>query len=83
VSATRAPGKVQLKLAGGKDDTHFAIWSRHAGEWRFAVAPASKSEWTVVGEPSAVVVSAIDRVGNESARVSVLKPADAALAGAK
>ncbi|SHH46951.1 glycoside hydrolase family 10 protein [Massilia sp. CF038] len=72
VSARRSGGVVQLKLAA-KDNTHFAIWSRHGSEWRFAVAPAARTEFTVPDDASAVVVSAIDRLGNESERVSVLK----------
>lgn len=83
VSAHRSGSAVNLKLAAGKDNTHFAIWSRHGGEWRFAVAPASKTEWSVADGASAVVVSAIDRLGNESERVSVLKPALVAAMDAK
>lgn len=83
VSAQRNGSAVNLKLAAGKEHTHFAIWSRHGGEWRFAVAPASRTEWSVVDDASTVVVSAIDRVGNESQRISVLKPTVLATAGAK
>lgn len=83
VSAQRNGSAVNLKLGAGKDHTHFAIWSRHGGEWRFAVAPASRTEWSVADDASTVVVSAIDRLGNESPRISVLKPAVLAAAGAK
>ena len=68
-----------LKLTAGKSNAQYAIWSRHGGEWRFAVVPASRADWTVPddlthGPASAVFVSAVDRLGNESERVPVLKP---------
>lgn len=83
VTARRAAGGISLKLAAGKDNAHYAIWSRHGAQWRFAVAPASLVAWTVaddaqLGPASAVFVSAVDRLGNESARVSVLKRGGAA-----
>lgn len=78
VGAQRAAGGLKLTLAAGKANTQFAIWSRFGDEWRFAVAPASKAEWLVaddakLGPASAVFVSGVDRLGNESARVSVLR----------
>jgi uncharacterized lipoprotein YddW (UPF0748 family) len=78
VSASRKGNAVHLKLAAGKANALYAIWSRHghgAGmRWRFAVAPASQVEWTVpadaqLGAAEAVFVSAVDRLGNESTRV--------------
>ncbi|UUZ51584.1 hypothetical protein LP420_21010 [Massilia sp. B-10] len=71
-SASRARrALVSLKLVPGKDNAHFAIWSRHGSEWRFAVAPISKTEWSVPDGASAVVVSAVDRLGVEGERLSV------------
>ena len=77
VLAKREAGAVVLKLAPGKDNTQFAIWSRYGNEWRFAVAPASRANWSVPDDPvlgaaSAVFVNAVDRLGNESAPLSVL-----------
>ncbi len=77
VSAKRDKGAVSLKLAPGKANAHYAIWSRHGAEWRFAVAPASRADWSIPDDPklgpaSAVFVNAVDRLGNESAPVSVL-----------
>ena len=74
VSAKSGANLINLKITPGKDNVHYAIWSRHGAEWRFAVAPASKTEWSVAGDASAVVVSAIDRLGNEGERLSVWKP---------
>jgi uncharacterized lipoprotein YddW (UPF0748 family) len=77
VSAKREAGAVTLKLAPGKANAQYAIWSRYGNEWRFAVAPAARADWTIQDDPklgaaSAVFVNAVDRLGNESAPVSVL-----------
>jgi uncharacterized lipoprotein YddW (UPF0748 family) len=79
-SARREGGGMALKLSagGGKPVAHYAIWSRYGNEWRFAVAPASRPvillpDDAAGGTAQAVVVSAIDRLGNESERISVLR----------
>lgn len=77
VSARRAGGAVSLKLGAGKGNAHYAIWSRHGSDWRFAVAPGATTDWTVAGDANAFVVSAVDRLGNESARVSLASVAEA------
>ena len=74
VAAVRKGNAVMLKLAAGKANATYAIWSRYQGQWRFAVAPASRVDWSVpddarLGPADAVFVSAVDRLGNESARV--------------
>jgi uncharacterized lipoprotein YddW (UPF0748 family) len=74
VAAVRKGGALTLKLAAGKANAMYAIWSRYGGQWRFAVAPASRVDWPVpddarLGSADAVFVSAVDRLGNESARV--------------
>jgi uncharacterized lipoprotein YddW (UPF0748 family) len=73
VTAARAGKAIRLKLAVAKPDTLFAIWSRFGGEWRFSVAPARPdvaiADDAKLGEASAVFVSAVDRLGNESERV--------------
>ena len=73
VTAARGANGINLKIAAGKGTAHLAIWSRHGSQWRFAVAPASKTEWTVAVDADAVVLSAIDRLGNEGERLSVWK----------
>jgi uncharacterized lipoprotein YddW (UPF0748 family) len=75
VSAKHGAGLINLKITPGRDTVHYAIWSRHGAEWRFAVVPASKADWSVADDATAVVVSAIDRLGNEGERLSVWKPA--------
>ncbi|GGE84457.1 hypothetical protein GCM10008020_31590 [Massilia psychrophila] len=77
VMAKREAGAVVLKLAPGKDNAHYAIWSRYGNEWRFAVVPASRANWSLpddskLGAASAVFVNAVDRLGNESTPLSVL-----------
>lgn len=67
---------VELKLASGPATTQYAIWTRYGKEWRFDVAPASRGGWVVaddaaLGKAHAVVVSSVDRLGVESARVTV------------
>lgn len=79
VAIKRTANSLRLKLAAGAPVTHFAIWSRHGAEWRFAVCPGTESEWAAPDGADAFVVSAIDRLGNESERVNLAdsKPAKA------
>lgn len=77
VTARTGANLIHLKITPGKDNVHYAIWSRHGSDWRFAVAPAGKADWSVADDASAVVVSAIDRLGNESERLTVWKAAPA------
>ena len=83
VSARRAGAIVSLKFGTVKGAAQLAIWSRHGGQWRFAVAPGTHTEWNVAGDADAFVVSAIDRLGIESARVSLAVVAEAASVQAK
>jgi len=80
VAAVRKGNAVLLKLAAGASNATYAIWSRYGGQWRFAVAPASRVDWSVpddvkLGPADAVIVSAVDRLGNESARVQAWRKA--------
>jgi uncharacterized lipoprotein YddW (UPF0748 family) len=80
VAAVKKGDTVLLKLVAGKSNATYAIWSRYGGQWRFATAPASRVDWSVPsdakhGLPDAVFVSAVDRLGNESARVQAWKRA--------
>ena len=80
VAAVRKGPSVYLKLAAGKSNSMYAIWSRFGNQWRFAVAPASRVDWAVpddarLGAADAIVVSAIDRLGNESPRIEAWRKA--------
>nr|WP_202414217.1 family 10 glycosylhydrolase [Duganella flavida] len=77
-AARRESNGVALKLSAsaGKPVAQYAIWSRYGTEWRFAVAPASRpvlllADDAAGGAAQAVVVSAVDRLGNESERINV------------
>jgi uncharacterized lipoprotein YddW (UPF0748 family) len=68
---------VSLKTLPGTLPKRYAIWTRYGLEWRFATVPAPLTVWLVEDDPvkgpaSAIVVSAVDRLGNESARIDVL-----------
>ncbi|MDC8757943.1 glycoside hydrolase family 10 protein [Janthinobacterium fluminis] len=80
VTARREGAALGLKLAGapGKAVAQYAVWSRYGTQWRFAVVPGARTDWAladdaVAGPVNAVVVSAVDRLGNESERVQVLR----------
>jgi len=69
---------LKISATGAKPVAQYAIWSRYANEWRFSVAPAGRANLLLAddaagGAVQAVVVSAVDRLGNESERVSVLR----------
>ncbi len=83
VSAKHGVNVLNIKITPGRDNVHYAIWSRHGAEWRFAVIPASRTDWSVSDDVSAVVLSAVDRLGNEGERVSVWKAADPVVAKVK
>jgi uncharacterized lipoprotein YddW (UPF0748 family) len=77
-AARRDSNGVALKLSAGvgRPVAHYAIWSRYGNEWRFAVAPASRPVLLLVDDAAgaaaqSVVVSAVDRLGNESERIQV------------
>jgi uncharacterized lipoprotein YddW (UPF0748 family) len=67
----------KLKLKAGSNNALYAVWARYGDEWRFSVVPAARVDWQLPDDPrlgaaNAIVVSAVDRLGNESARVKVL-----------
>jgi uncharacterized lipoprotein YddW (UPF0748 family) len=68
VTATRSATGVTLTVSA-PGATRLAIWTRTSGAWRFAVFPATSSPIDL-GPADRIVVSAIDRLNNESARVS-------------
>jgi uncharacterized lipoprotein YddW (UPF0748 family) len=74
VGAKRGVAGLDLTLSAGKSATQYAIWARYGDEWRFVVAPAGCGDVTLADEngmaAGAVVVSAVDRLGNESERVT-------------
>jgi uncharacterized lipoprotein YddW (UPF0748 family) len=86
VLVRRHPGAISLTLKAAPikapAPANYAIWSRYGREWRFAMVPAAAapSAWSALddasaGTASAIVVSAVDRLGNESERIDVLRDA--------
>jgi uncharacterized lipoprotein YddW (UPF0748 family) len=77
VQAGHLANVTKLKLTAGSNNALYAIWARYGDEWRFTVVPAARVDWQLpddarLGAANAVVVSAVDRLGNESARLKVL-----------
>jgi uncharacterized lipoprotein YddW (UPF0748 family) len=74
VGAKRGAAGLDLTLSAGKSATQYAIWARYGDEWRFVVTPAGRGDVTLADEngiaAGAVVVSTVDRLGNESERVT-------------
>ncbi|WP_338768526.1 family 10 glycosylhydrolase [Massilia sp. METH4] len=72
VAVKRGEGGLAVAIGPSKGAATFAIWARYGDEWRFTTAPAAKNEVVLrdlAGVPArAVVVTAVDRVGLESAR---------------
>ncbi len=71
-TASKVGGGTLLKLSG-KDAVLFAAWTRSDGVWRFITVPASRPQVLLADSVSAIVVSSVDRVGNESERIVVGK----------
>jgi uncharacterized lipoprotein YddW (UPF0748 family) len=75
VKAARLAHGVRLELGAGagKPVARYAVWTHSGGTWQFHVVPgtASTMELAVRALPvDRVVVSAVDRLGNESIRVA-------------
>ena len=72
-----APATLVITPGAGEAAANFAIWLRYGGDqWRFTVQPAGAPSVALVadaklGAPDRVVVTAVDRLGNESARVAL------------
>jgi uncharacterized lipoprotein YddW (UPF0748 family) len=76
---------VAMTPAPGESPAVYGVWARRAREWKFTVVPAPAG--SVVLEPdaagapvSSIVVTSVDRTGNESTRatVAIEEPAEPA-----
>jgi uncharacterized lipoprotein YddW (UPF0748 family) len=76
VALKRHPSGLALALGNATRASQLAIWARYGDEWRFNVVPASRSEVVLTDDNGvaarSVVVSAVDRLGNESPRVAAV-----------
>ena len=74
MSVKRHASGLAVILGNAARATQLAIWARYGEEWRFNVVPAGRSEVVLTDDNGvaarSVVVSAVDRLGNESPRVS-------------
>ncbi len=71
-------GSLLIKPGQGAKPTAYAIWQRHGAVWRFSVQVAQEKNVIPAADPGpeAVVVTAVDRLGNESPRTALtLRPA--------
>ena len=74
------PDRVLIRTAGDPSVSRFSIWKRYGPRWVFAVQPASQIELVLnndptLGQPDAIVVSCINRLGIESTRSTLqLRP---------
>lgn len=60
---------LSLASGPGKPAARYAVWLRSAGEWRFQISHGAELRLPAdEGLPQALVVSALDRVGNEGPR---------------
>jgi uncharacterized lipoprotein YddW (UPF0748 family) len=78
VTAVRSAEGVRLGISAGagKPAARFAVWTRAGGAWRFVVVPAIARTVDLPAVPPVdrIVVTAVDRLGNESRRVSLVAP---------
>jgi len=65
--------RVEIQPGAGEAAARWAVWRRVDGAWRFAVLPAAQRSFTLDGA-DAVVVSAVDRVGNVGTRNFIRLP---------
>ncbi|MDN3544851.1 MAG: glycoside hydrolase family 10 protein [Roseateles asaccharophilus] len=67
--------RLQLRPGPGKPVLRYALWQRRAGQWRFSTTQETELLLERAGL-EALVVSALDRVGNEGPRAALRLMAD-------
>jgi uncharacterized lipoprotein YddW (UPF0748 family) len=70
---------VSLRPGRGETTTLYSVYTRHGDQWRFNVYPSSVQTIELRPDPelgpvTTVVVAAVDRLGNESRRVTIQAP---------
>jgi len=75
-----AADSVLIRTADDPSVNRFSIWKRYGSRWVFAVQAASQTELTLeadpaLGQPDAIVVGSVNRLGVESVRTTLrLRP---------
>jgi uncharacterized lipoprotein YddW (UPF0748 family) len=76
-------GSVRVSISPAADNdepaARWAVYERYGRIWRFTIRPGATTSWTTPRDPklgplTGVVVSAVDRCGNEGERVAVRVP---------
>ena len=65
--------RVSIEPGAGEAAALWAVWRRQGGQWRFAVLPGVQRQFDTEGADLAAV-SAVDRVGNQSAQHVIRLP---------
>ena len=71
--------KITIAPSDGAPPVQYALWARYGGAWRFMAIPVARAEVELInasnsGTLNSIVVSAVDRLGRESPRVSATLP---------
>ena len=66
-------GRVTIEPGAGEAAARWAVWRRRGGQWRLAVLSGAQREFDGEGADR-VAVSAVDRVGNQSAQHLIRLP---------
>jgi uncharacterized lipoprotein YddW (UPF0748 family) len=66
----RTNGRIAILPSPGKAAANYAVWRRRGVAWSFSIQPAAEPVIDA-GDAGVIVVSAVDRLGNESPRVTL------------
>jgi len=64
-----------VKITVPADAVQLAVWQQIGTEWQFGLQPVTAKELTLLPDATAVVVTAVNRIGVESPRATVALPA--------
>ncbi|MFN0184611.1 MAG: hypothetical protein ACKVQR_12425, partial [Aquabacterium sp.] len=76
LDAAGAVPRLQLSLPDAATPLRWAVWRRHDGRWQFSTQPGTQQVVALAADPlgvapDAVVVSAVDRYGQEGPRLGL------------
>jgi uncharacterized lipoprotein YddW (UPF0748 family) len=70
-SATATARLLRITPTDGEQPWLWSIYIRNGGKWTFMTAPAAQREVVIPANADSVVITAVDRCGNESDRVTM------------